>query len=44
MANLVKEQKPADKYEFEFDGSALTSGIYIYQLRAGNYIETNKMV
>ena len=36
IATLVNEEKPAGEYEVEFDGSALTSGIYFYQLKAGN--------
>jgi hypothetical protein len=44
IATLVNEEKPAGEYEVEFDGSALTSGIYFYQLKAGSYVETRKMV
>jgi hypothetical protein len=44
IATLVNEEKPAGSYEVEFDGTGLTSGIYFYQLKAGNYIETKKMV
>ncbi|NNL21186.1 MAG: T9SS type A sorting domain-containing protein [Ignavibacteriaceae bacterium] len=44
VANLISEEKPAGEYEFDFNGSDLTSGIYFYQLKTGNYIETKKMV
>ena len=41
---LVNEVKPPGQYKIEFKGSALTSGIYFYQLRTGDYVETKKMV
>ena len=44
IATLVNEQKPAGIYEIEFNARNLPSGIYFYQLKAGNYIETKKMV
>ena len=44
VATLVNDEKPAGSYEVGFDGSNLTSGIYFYQLRAGDYTETKKMI
>ena len=48
VATLVNEFKPAGSYEFEFNSSSgnwnLASGIYFYQLKAGNFVETKKMV
>jgi len=44
VATFVNEEKPIGSYEVEFDGSALTSGIYFYQLKTDTYIETRKMV
>ena len=44
VANLVNEEKPSGEYEVEFDGRDLPSGIYFYQLKAGSYIQTKKMV
>jgi len=44
IAILFNEYKPAGTYEIEFNASSLPSGVYFYQLRAGNFIETKKMV
>ncbi len=44
IATLVNEEKPTGSYEVDFDGSELTSGIYFYQLKAGNFVETKKMI
>jgi hypothetical protein len=41
---LVNEVKPPGNYEYFFDAANLPSGIYIYNLSAGFYIETKKMV
>ena len=40
---LVSEEKPAGKYEVEFDGSGLASGTYLYQFKTDCCIETKKM-
>lgn len=48
IATLVSEEKAAGSYEIEFKSSVgnlqLASGIYYYQLRAGDYVETKKMI
>ena len=44
VKTLVNEYRPAGEYETEFDGTRLPSGVYFYQLRAGSYLETKKMV
>ena len=44
IATLVSEELSAGEYEVEFDASSLTSGIYFYQLKAGTFVQTNKMV
>ena len=44
VATLVKDEKPAGEYEVEFKGDGLTSGIYFYQLKAGKFIQTKKML
>jgi len=44
VATLVDEEKPAGGYEVEFNASSLPSGVYFYQLRAGYFVQTKKMV
>jgi hypothetical protein len=44
IATLVNEEKPAGSYTVEFNGSRLASGIYLYQLEAGNFNQTHKMI
>ncbi len=43
IATLVNEEKPAGSYNVQFTLNNLSSGIYFYQLKAGNYLETKKM-
>ncbi len=44
VVDLVNEEKVAGAYEINFNASSLASGIYYYQLRAGEYVETKKMI
>ncbi|MEO8233510.1 MAG: polysaccharide deacetylase family protein [Ignavibacteriota bacterium] len=44
VATLVDEYKPAGTYDLNFDASKLSSGIYYYQLTAGTFISTKKML
>jgi len=44
IATLVNEEKPAGNYEVNFDARELTSGIYFYQLKAGKFVQTKKML
>ncbi|MGE5681483.1 MAG: FISUMP domain-containing protein [Bacillota bacterium] len=44
IAILVNEFKPAGSYQVSFDGSKLSSGIYYYELTAGSYKKTSKMI
>ena len=44
IATLVDEYKPAGRDEVEFNAASLPSGVYFYQLKAGEYIQTKKMI
>jgi len=50
ITTLVSEEKSAGSYEVEFSSAetlhatSLPSGVYFYRLKAGDYIETKKMV
>jgi hypothetical protein len=44
VAALVNSELPAGDYAVTFNGSSLASGIYVYCLRAGNIVETRKMM
>jgi hypothetical protein len=44
VTKLVDEYKSAGSYEIEFNATDLPSGVYFYQLKAGNYVETKKMI
>jgi aminopeptidase N len=44
VMTLVNEKQEAGTYEVTFDGSNLASGIYFYQLKTDNFIETKRMI
>jgi len=44
VATLVNQERPAGTYEVEFDSEGMPSGVYFYQLEAGEYVSTKKMV
>ena len=44
VATLVNEQKEPGSYQVEFDSNNYSAGIYFYNLQAGNFIETRKMI
>jgi len=44
IATLVDENQNAGSYKVNFNGSNLSSGIYIYTLRAGNNFKSAKMI
>jgi hypothetical protein len=44
IAVLVNDTKLAGKYDILFDTNGLTSGVYYYQMSAGNFIDTKKLL
>jgi hypothetical protein len=44
VATLVDEQRPQGKYETKFNAAALPQGIYFCQLKAGEFMQTRKMI
>jgi hypothetical protein len=43
VATLVNENLAAGAYRFNFDAIGLASGVYLYELNAGNFREIKKM-
>ena len=41
---LVSEELSAGTYNYIWDASNLTSGVYFYQLQTGNFVESKKMI
>jgi hypothetical protein len=44
IETLVNEEKPAGTYELTWNSENLPSGVYFYQLTAGKFIQTKKMI
>ena len=44
VTTLVSEKLSAGRYRYQWDGSGLASGMYIYELQAGNFSQTCKML
>ncbi len=44
VMTILNEKMDAGKHSVRFDASMLTSGVYLYQVSAGKFIETKKMV
>jgi hypothetical protein len=44
IAILVNEEKEAGSYEVEFNADNRSSGVYFYQLKAGEFVSTKKMI
>jgi parallel beta-helix repeat protein len=44
VSALVNEKRDAGVHDVKFDGSSLASGVYLYRLTAGNFVQTRKLV
>ena len=44
VVTIVNENKPAGSYTVQFNGSNLSSGIYLYRLESGNYSAAMKFI
>ncbi|MEJ2616587.1 MAG: T9SS type A sorting domain-containing protein, partial [Ignavibacteriaceae bacterium] len=44
VATLVNEEKPAGTYEVTWNAANLPSGVYFYQIKAGSYTATKKLL
>ncbi|NOX18346.1 MAG: T9SS type A sorting domain-containing protein, partial [Chlorobi bacterium] len=44
IATLVDEEQTPGIYRVNFDASKLSNGVYFYQLRAGAFVQSKKMI
>jgi hypothetical protein len=44
VAELVNGEKEAGTYNVTFDASRVTSGVYLYRIQAGSFVQTKKLV
>ncbi len=44
IKTLVNEEKPVGTYELTWNAANLPSGVYFYQLRVGNFVQSRKMI
>ena len=44
VASLVNKEQEIGNYEIKFDATFFSSGIYFYQLKSEDFIETKKMI
>lgn len=44
IETLIESEIPAGTYEVQFDATGLSSGVYLYTLSTGNFVESKKMI
>jgi len=44
IQTLVNEVKQAGYYSVDFNGSSLSSGVYFYMIKSGDFVMTKRMV
>jgi hypothetical protein len=44
LYTIISEEKPAGNYEVTLYAGNLPSGVYFYQMRAGDYVQSKKMI
>jgi len=41
---LVNQKQEAGSYQVEFNAAGLPSGMYVYRIKSGNFVETKRMM
>ena len=44
VTSLVNENKPVGNYNVEFNAGNLVSGVYFYRMKAGDFVQTKKLI
>ena len=44
VETLIDQNMKAGEHEYNFNASRLSSGVYLYKINAGNYIQTRKLI
>jgi hypothetical protein len=44
VATLAEGEREAGYHEVKFDASSLASGVYLYRLTAGDYVQARKLI
>jgi 5-hydroxyisourate hydrolase-like protein (transthyretin family) len=44
ISTLINEEKAQGRYEVNFNASSLASGVYIYKIQAGDFVNSKKML